>query len=90
MRQRWIIEGRVQGVGFRAWVARYARETGLRGWIRNRADGSVETEAEGEAAAMQELERRVKRGPPHASVQIARAVESESDELPLAFHIRRD
>jgi acylphosphatase len=90
MRQHWIIEGRVQGVGFRAWVARYARESGVRGWIRNRTDGSVETEAEGEAVAMQELERRLKRGPPHASVEIARAIEPGADELPSPFQVRRD
>ena len=43
-----IVEGRVQGVGYRAFVEREARSRGLTGWVRNRSDGSVETVFAGE------------------------------------------
>ncbi len=42
-----IVEGRVQGVGFRAFTEQHARNKELRGWVRNRPDGTVEIEAEG-------------------------------------------
>ena len=47
-----VITGRVQGVGYRLWAKREARRLGLRGWVRNRSDGSVEALAIGEAAAI--------------------------------------
>ena len=42
-----IVRGRVQGVGFRYWVLEQARAQGLKGWVRNCPDGTVEVEAEG-------------------------------------------
>ena len=57
------IEGRVQGVGFRWWTQAVAEETGVRGWVRNRSDGSVEVHAAGEESAIQEFERRLHSGP---------------------------
>ena len=49
------VRGRVQGVGFRWWVARRARELGLAGWAANEPDGSVSVVVEGEEAACQQL-----------------------------------
>jgi acylphosphatase len=45
--RRILIRGRVQGVGYRAWVEHEARQSGLHGWVRNRRDGSVEAVFEG-------------------------------------------
>jgi acylphosphatase len=58
----------VQGVGFRWFAKETADALGLAGWVRNRADGSVEAEAEGTAAALDEFERRLKTGSPSADV----------------------
>jgi acylphosphatase len=65
---RLVITGRVQGVGFRAWTRREARRRGLRGWVRNRSDGSVEILAIGEAAALDSLAEACRRGPTMARV----------------------
>lgn len=62
------IEGRVQGVGFRAWTRREAVALGLGGAVRNHADGSVEAEIEGEAPAVAAMLDKCRRGPTHADV----------------------
>jgi acylphosphatase len=63
-----IVEGRVQGVGFRAFVIDRATPLGLTGWVRNRWDGTVELLAEGERGALERLLSAVRRGPPSAYV----------------------
>lgn len=63
-----IIEGRVQGVGFRAFTIRKANETGVNGWVRNLRDGSVEVMAEGRRTALDKLLSTLRRGPTSASV----------------------
>ena len=62
------VEGIVQGVGFRAYTLRQARQLGLTGWVRNRWDGSVEVVAEGPQGALEDLVRRLKTGPSAAYV----------------------
>lgn len=62
------IRGQVQGVNFRAYTARKGRELGLTGWVRNRSDGSVETVAEGERAALQSFLDFLHVGSPSAKV----------------------
>ncbi|MGQ0752799.1 MAG: acylphosphatase [Betaproteobacteria bacterium] len=57
------ISGHVQGVGFRMYVARKARELGLAGWVRNRRDGSVEAEIQGTPAAVDAMAAAARRGP---------------------------
>ena len=62
------VHGRVQGVGFRVFVARAARRLGLVGWVANLADGAVTVMAEGERQALDALESLLRQGPPGASV----------------------
>ncbi|MCL4767790.1 MAG: acylphosphatase [Hyphomicrobiaceae bacterium] len=62
------IEGRVQAVGFRAWVEEAAGGLGLDGWVRNRRDGAVEAVFGGDPDAVGEMLRRCERGPPAARV----------------------
>ena len=60
---RLIVTGRVQGVGYRWWVVGQARRFRLRGWVRNRRDGSVEVLAIGEPDALDRLEAVCALGP---------------------------
>lgn len=63
------VYGIVQGVGFRYFVKREAKRLGLKGWVKNNADGSVEVLAEGEKKALEELLSYLYRGPAFASVK---------------------
>ena len=63
-----VVHGDVQGVGFRYFVQRKAQELGLRGWVRNNDDGTVELVAEGSREALEELRRVVEEGPRMARV----------------------
>jgi acylphosphatase len=61
--RRAVISGRVQGVGFRFFAERAAREGGVRGWVRNLPDGTVETVVEGDDAAVNRYLDRLRLGP---------------------------
>ena len=63
-----VVQGVVQGVGFRWFVQRTASRLGVDGWVRNRADGAVELTAEGDAAAVAQLLVAVEQGPDGAVV----------------------
>ncbi len=65
---RLFIEGRVQGVGYRAFLVREANALGLVGWARNRGDGSVEAVAAGPRAALNALIVAARFGPPGSRV----------------------
>ncbi len=58
-----VVEGRVQGVGFRAFVLERALKLGLTGWVRNRWDGTVEVVAEGQKPDLEKLITHLNRGP---------------------------
>ena len=65
---RLLIEGRVQGVGYRQWMAGAARGMGLRGFVRNLADGRVEAVVAGMPDRIEQLVKRAGRGPKSAWV----------------------
>lgn len=72
---RVVMVGRVQGVGYRAWVCGAARGLKLDGWVRNRADGSVEAVFAGAAAAVDAMIERCAQGPRAARVRRVRREE---------------
>ena len=82
-----IIGGRVQGVGYRAWVAEEAASRGLSGWVRNRRDGSVEALVAGDAGVVEEFLERCRDGPRAASVSSVTS-ESYDGPLPRGFTVR--
>lgn len=63
------IRGKVQGVFFRQWTVDEATRRGLRGWVRNRSDGSVEMVLSGEMSAVRDMARACRQGPPRADVR---------------------
>lgn len=84
------VRGRVQGVGFRWYVVEMARELGLAGWVKNRADGNVEVAAAGAGDALARLEAAVTAGPPGARVEaVKRLAVVAADSLQSPFGIVR-
>jgi acylphosphatase len=65
----FLVEGRVQGVGFRFFVEHEATRLGLRGYVRNLHDGRVEVYALGEELLLQQLRDRLEQGPPGSRVE---------------------
>ncbi len=74
------IRGRVQGVWYRAWTEKTARSLGLRGWVRNRSDGSVEALFCGAPEMVAHMLELLEEGPPAARVD---SVEVERDVPPV-------
>ena len=66
---RYLVRGRVQGVGFRWFVLHAARAEGLAGWVRNLADGTVEAVASGDAQALARFREALESGPPRSRVE---------------------
>ena len=66
--RRYVIGGRVQGVGFRYFAEAAAGRERILGWVRNLPDGRVEISAEGDREALERFERSIRQGPPHARV----------------------
>ncbi|MFY9656453.1 MAG: acylphosphatase [Methylocystis sp.] len=82
---RIFVSGRVQGVGFRAFLAHAAARLELSGFARNRGSNEVETLVSGEAAALQEFARLARRGPPGAHVESYREEEAWAEEAGAGF-----
>ena len=66
--RRFLVRGRVQGVGFRWFVEREARMLGVAGWVRNNSDGAVEVFAQGTREQLSGLRSRLQQGPRAARV----------------------
>jgi acylphosphatase len=89
--RRYVVIGRVQGVGFRWFVEREARLAGITGWVRNRDDGSVEVLASASEAQHAELRRKLAEGPRASRVDEVQELEpgaGEAAELGDEFQIR--
>ncbi|HEX6298193.1 MAG TPA: acylphosphatase [Burkholderiales bacterium] len=86
--RRIRVSGIVQGVGFRAAMRNQAHALGVTGWVRNRADGSVEALAHGSAAAVEALIAWARRGPPAARVSDVRIAEAAAQGAHAGFELR--
>lgn len=84
-----IIEGRVQGVGFREFVCQEARRLGLLGWVRNQSDGTLEVVAEGEDVALSHLVNLLEKGPALSRVEEVRSKYIRPSGEFTGFFIRR-
>ncbi|HUV69050.1 MAG TPA: acylphosphatase [Terracidiphilus sp.] len=85
----FLIQGRVQGVGFRWFVQREASELDLRGWVRNTEDGNVEVLASGDEADLSELRTSLRRGPRGSRVDrlIEHSLKESEAEGLISFRI---
>jgi acylphosphatase len=83
---RLRIEGRVQGVGFRAFVVGEAAALGLSGWVRNRRDGGVEASLHGASAAVESMIECCRNGPPGAHVAFLKVL-ADDGEPPAGFEV---
>lgn len=72
-----IISGRVQGVGFRYFTYRSAKELGIKGWVQNLQDGTVETVLAGSHESIEKMMEKLEQGPPSARVQNIEEVDGQ-------------
>ena len=86
--RRFIVSGRVQGVGFRYFALDAARHEGLHGHVSNQDDGTVEVVAEGESESIERFERALRRGPSRARVEQVMVDEIEPSQGNSGFSIR--
>ena len=77
--RHFLITGRVQGVGFRFYMQRKARELGVTGWVRNRRDGSVEATVQGKSESVEAMAAWARRGPPSAVVAEVKMTDGSGD-----------
>jgi acylphosphatase len=83
-----IVHGLVQGVNFRYYTQREARRLGLRGYVRNRGDGTVEVVAEGQRRSVEQLYAWLHSGPPMADVRRVEATWGPPAERGVSFEVR--
>jgi acylphosphatase len=85
--KRYIVRGRVQGVGFRWFVEREAHLLGIAGWVRNNHDGSVEVLAQGTRDQLSGLHGRLREGPRAARVDAVEVSEAKPSAGLSSFRI---
>jgi acylphosphatase len=88
MSRRFVVTGRVQGVGFRFFSEAAAQREGLSGFVRNRHDGAVEAEVEGDAEAVERFELAIRRGPPASRVDAVELTELAPSGRMTGFRVR--
>jgi len=86
--RRFIVSGRVQGVGFRHFALDAARRENLTGFVTNRDDGSVEALAAGEAESVERFERAIRQGPSRSRVERVLVEETDAAANETGFSIR--
>jgi acylphosphatase len=86
--RKFVIGGRVQGVGFRMFAEAAAVREGVHGYVRNVEDGSVEAVVEGDQAAVDRVELALRRGPSGARVESFDVAPAAASYRPTGFHIR--
>jgi len=88
-RRRWMVRGRVQGVGFRWFVWREADRLGLGGFARNLRDGAVEVVSQGPDEALDRFAQALRRGPSGARVDALEQLDVPAElEVPNSFEIK--
>jgi acylphosphatase len=86
---RWIVSGKVQGVGFRWFTIQRAQALGIAGWVTNLPDGRVEVVGRGTEAQLHALERALRAGPPGANVETVEKSDVPHQAVPVkTFGIR--
>jgi acylphosphatase len=85
--RRFLVRGRVQGVGFRWFVEREAHLLGIAGWVRNNSDGKVEVFAQGSPAQLANLHVKLRQGPRAARVDDVEELEAKPKEGATTFRI---
>ena len=86
--RRWLVRGRVQGVGYRYFTQREAAALGVTGWVRNMDDGRVEVFGQGSPSALDELQGRLWQGPRWADVRGVEVLEAAMEAGSATFKIQ--
>ncbi|MBM3786382.1 MAG: acylphosphatase [Acidobacteria bacterium] len=86
--RRWLVRGRVQGVGYRDFVRREANLRTLTGWVRNLEDGRVEAFAQGLLEDLDAFETALWKGPRLADVRAVLAMDAASENVTSEFEVR--
>ena len=86
--RRWLVRGRVQGVGFRYFAQREAMALGVAGWVRNMDDGRVEVFGQGSPALLDAFQGRLWQGPQWAEVRDVEVLEAAIESNSATFKIQ--
>ena len=88
--KHYLISGRVQGVGFRAFTLRTAQQLGVRGWVRNLPDGRVEALGQASEEVLNLFTTQLKLGPAHGQVDSLIVTDRPTERRCEGFSIRKD